>query len=228
MDAWKTRIEALVQSFHGKHLSPQPSEAPSGYDLEEFGGSSKAMRMLSGGTANTRTTGSSANTGQDSLLGASHSSRSSTTSHSSYMAQHRSQGAINPKLGGIGEDDEMSSYDPGNLVQPHISSGPSNSLPPLPHPPIDLILVVSVPAPNASPSTAALKIRVIKATLDFLVSSLGKGDRISFVTFEVGPGGRVRKTPFLSPHSSVNSGRGKERLDMFIDDIGSRPDSEAG
>jgi hypothetical protein len=122
------------------------------------------------------------------------------------------------KLQPLGEDDELNSnYDPTlGLVTPHMSSGPSNSLTPLPHPPLDLILVVSLPPPNAVPSTAALKVRVIKASLDFVVASLGAKDRLSLVTFEVGPAGQVRKTPFLC----VGRTQSRARLAKFIDEIG--------
>lgn len=187
MEAWKARIESLVSMFHQQQPSSMnPGVGP--LDIEEFGGSSKAMRMLSGGTTNTAHTNMTSNSGgtstthQDSLL-AGASSRSSSTSHGS--SYHRVGGAHNirdpHKLSGIGEDDEMGGgggYGNGNsLVQPHLSRGPSNSLPPLPHPPMDLIMIVSVPGPSASQSTAQLKIRVIKATFDFLIASLGKGDR---------------------------------------------------
>ena len=72
------------------------------------------------------------------------------------------------------------------------------------------------PPPTALPSTAQLKIRVIKATLDFLVSSLGPKDRLSLVTFEVGVAGQVRKCPFLC----VGKAHSRQRLDKFIDSLG--------
>lgn len=80
---------------------------------------------------------------------------------------------------------------------------------------MDLILVIALPPPAATASTAQLKVRVIKDTLDFMVGSLGGNgrDRISLVTFEVGLGGRVRKTGFLTV------GRSSGRLHAFIDGI---------
>jgi len=69
------------------------------------------------------------------------------------------------------------------------------------------------------PSTAALKFRVIKASLDFVIASLGSRDRLSFVTFEVGVGGAVRKTPFLS----LGRPESRARLAKFVDEIGFRP-----
>ena len=93
----------------------------------------------------------------------------------------------------------LSHYDnhPSGLVALHVSAGPSNSLVPLPHPALDLMPIVSLPPPSAPRSTAQLNVRVIKASLDFILASLGTKDRLSLVTFKVGPGGRVRKTPYL-------------------------------
>lgn len=108
---------------------------------------------------------------------------------------------------------------PSNFITPHVSNGPSNSLPPIPHTPFDLILVLSLPPPNASPSTAALKHRVIKTSLDFIIASLGGKDRLSIVTFEAGMGGRVRRTPFLCPGRP----QGLVRLKRFVEGIGAPP-----
>jgi Pleckstrin homology domain len=209
LEAWKNQIQALVNMFQQQHPQPpQPNPYDRGPDLEEFGGSAKAARILSGST------GTSVSTA-DSLLNSGRSTMSSSTSHGS-MAHRQMYNKLQP----LGEDDELninSNYDPTfGLVTPHMSSGPSNSLTPLPHPPLDLILVVSIPPPNAVPSTAALKVRVIKASLDFVVASLGAKDRLSLVTFEVGPAGQVRKTPFLC----VGRTQSRARLAKFIDEIG--------
>lgn len=50
------------------------------------------------------------------------------------------------------------------------------------------------------------------------MASLGGKDRLSLVTFEVGVGGRVRKTPFLC----VGNGHSRGRLGKFVDEIGKR------
>ena len=213
LEAWKNNIQALVNMFQAQNgmvrRQPEP-ERP--LDMGEFGGSAKAMRMLSGSTQTSVST-------VDSLLNG--SSRSSSTSQGSLgpsaHARQNNLGTAANKLATLGEDDELSAYDsPTNLVTPHMSAGPSNSLAPLPHPPMDLILAISLPPPTALPSTAQLKIRVIKATLDFLVSSLGPKDRLSLVTFEVGVAGQVRKCPFLC----VGKAHSRQRLDKFIDSLG--------
>jgi hypothetical protein len=215
LEAWKNNIQALVNMFQAQNgMARRAQEPERPLDMEEFGGSAKAMRMLSGSTQTTVST-------VDSLLNG--SSRSSATSHSSLSpaanGRPNNMGGAQNKLATLGEDDELSVYDsPTNLVTPHLSSGPSNSLAPLPHPSLDLILVISLPPPTALPSTAQLKIRVIKATLDFLVASLGPKDRLSLVTFEVGVGGRVRKCPFLS----IGKTQSRQRLEKFIDELGLR------
>ncbi|KAF8809493.1 hypothetical protein BYT27DRAFT_7254619 [Phlegmacium glaucopus] len=212
LEAWKNNIQALVNMFQSQNGVVRESHTPRPLDIEEFGGSSKAMRMLSGSTQTTVST-------VDSLLSSSRSTMSSSTSQNSGMMGHRQYSLS--KLAPLGEDDELSAYESStNLVTPHTSSGPSNSLSPLSHPALDLILVISIPPPTAVPSTAQLKVRVIKATLDFLIASLGPKDRLSLVTFEVGVGGRVRKCPFLS----VSKAQSRQRLEKFVNELGERFD----
>jgi hypothetical protein len=209
MEAWKNNIQSIVNAYQAQNAATKlqpPRDIARALDMEEFGGSAKAARMLSGSTGTTVSTA-------DSLLnGSARSTMSSSTSHGSMTSRQGQQ-----KLSTLGEDDEMSMYDsPLSLVTPYTSSGPSNSLTPLPHPPLDLILVISLPPPSAVPSTAALKARVIKASLDFIMASLAVKDRLSLVTFEVGVGGKVRKTPFLA----LGKAQSRVRLSKFVDDIG--------
>ncbi|KAF9240668.1 hypothetical protein BU15DRAFT_73897 [Melanogaster broomeanus] len=188
LEAWKNQIQALVTSFQHQQSHPHPPAFDRGLDIEEF-----ALWTVS------------------SRVPRAH--MSSTTSQGSAP-----QRFVQSKLQTLGEEDVMGRYDthsPG-LVTPHVSSGPSNSLAPIPHPPLDLILIVSLPPPNAPQSTAALKMRVIRASLDFILASLGTKDRLSLVTFEVGTGGRVRKTPYLCPGRTQS----RNRLLRFIDEIG--------
>ncbi len=230
LETWKAHIQALVALYQQQTAQAQQPQTDYGRspDLEEFGGSAKAarmlvdefggsqkaMRMLSGSTTNT--TVSTA----DSLLNG--SGRSTVSSNTSYgSASLGPRAGLHQKLSTLEEDDELSRYSsPTPLVAPHMSTGPSNSLTPLPHPPMDLILVISVPGPNATPSTAALKMRVIKTSLDFVLASMASKDRLSFVTFEVGVGGRVRRTPFLS----VGKPQSRQRLTKFVEAIGRRDD----
>ncbi|KIJ65600.1 hypothetical protein HYDPIDRAFT_27598 [Hydnomerulius pinastri MD-312] len=215
LEAWKNQIQALVTSFQHQQTNPQPP-FDRGLDIEEFGGAGKAARMLSGSTAST-----TPSTVDSLLQGSSRSTMSSSTSQGS-APQRQMQ---SNKLQTLGEEDVMIHYDAhsSGLVTPHLSSGPSNSLAPLPHPPLDLILIVSLPPPNAPRSTAQLKIRVIKASLDFILASLGTKDRLSLVTFEVGTGGRVRKTPYLCAGRTQS----RNRLLKFIDEIGRQDEAQS-
>ena len=147
LEAWKSNIQALVNLFQSQNGVVW--EAPPPLDIEEFGGSAKAMRMLSGSMQTTVST-------VDSLLSPTHSTMSSSTSQYSGLIGQRHYSSN--KLAPLGEDEELSAYESStNLVTPHSSSGPSNSLSPLPHPALDLILVISLPPPTALPSTAQLK-----------------------------------------------------------------------
>ena len=206
LESWKNQIQLQVNMFQAQNPHPQVQEAP--LDMEEFGGSAKAARMLSGST------GTSASTVDSLLNDSSRSTMSSSTSHGSMAARFAQN-----KLYTLGEDEEMTEYESRTvLVTPHTSSGPSNSLNPVPHPPLDLILVISIPPASAVASTAALKLRVIKTSLDFTLASMGAKDRLSLVTFEVGVGGHVRKTPFLT----IGKMPSRMRLIKFIDEIGNR------
>ncbi|KAI0251199.1 Pleckstrin homology domain-containing protein [Lactifluus subvellereus] len=210
LETWKTNVQSLVSSIQ----RPRKEFDQVPLDMEEFGGSAKAMRMLSGST------GTSGTTADSSLLHSSARSMSSYTSHggSVTLQGHHRSGA--GKLTPLQEDELPSHYPSGPLYAPHMSAGPSNSLTPLPHPPLDLILVISLPTPHSLPSTAALKLRVIKTSLEFIIASLGPRDRLSFVTFEVGVGGAVRKTPFLS----LGRMQSRSRLNKFVEEIGFRPE----
>ncbi|CCM00740.1 uncharacterized protein FIBRA_02780 [Fibroporia radiculosa] len=223
LETWKAHIQALVSMSQQQSATQTREAAPTqpAPDLEEFGGSQKAMRMLSGSTGTTVST-------TDSLL-LNGSARSTVSSHTSYgsvsgtpsVSHPHQPRALQHKLSTLDEDEEFSRYgSPTPLVAPHMSAGPSNSLQPLPHPALDLILVISIPSPSATPSTAALKVRVIKASLDFIIASMGPKDRLSLVTFEVGIGGRVRKTPFLCPGKPAS----RSRLVKFVNEIGRRED----
>ncbi|KAH9036183.1 Pleckstrin homology domain-containing protein [Lactarius pseudohatsudake] len=211
LETWRVNVQSLVALVQ----RPRPESDRPPLDMEEFGGSAKAARMLSGST------GTSASTAESSLLHSSgRSTLSSYTSHGGSVMNHGYHSGATGKLTPLQEDETPSHYSSGPLYAPHMSAGPSNSLAPLPHPPLDLILVISLPTVHALPSTAALKLRVIKTSLDFILASLGPRDRLSFVTFEVGVGGAVRKTPFLSPGRTQS----RARLGKFIDEIGFRPE----
>jgi len=205
LKSWKNNIKTLVDLYHAQNGLVRAQEPERLLDLEPFRGSRKTMRRLSG---------SSTTSTVDSLLNDSGQSRTFSSIRTSPGSP--TQGTP------LGEDDQLSNYDDSssNLATSHTPSGPSNFLSPLPHTHMDLILVISLPPPKSLPSTAQLKIRVIKATLDFLVAHLGPKDRLSLVTFEVGMEGNVRKTPFLL----LGSPPSRAKLENFIDETGVKID----
>jgi hypothetical protein len=193
--------------------------------------SAKAARMLSGGTSGSEGALSSQADSIANGYGGRNTAMSSATG-AGYGGNYGSgnQG-YNHTLNRIPSEDQMqyaTSMGMGAMesrtITPHVATSASNSLQPLLHPALDLILVISVPpasinspaySTHLSPATAQLKVRVIKNTLDFVLGQLGPRDRLSLVTFEVGVGGKVRKTPFLSASKPMS----RKRLENFIDGI---------
>lgn len=115
------------------------------------------------------------------------------------------------------------------------SGGHDPSKPPpelLPHTPIDLVLMISVPsviqpantggkqpinsAGSAVSSSAALKLRLIRSSLEFIVSHLGPRDRIALIAYSVGVDGEVRRTALLNPSKDHS----RNKLKNFIEGIG--------
>ncbi|KAK0548396.1 hypothetical protein OC861_000553 [Tilletia horrida] len=117
---------------------------------------------------------------------------------------------------------------------------PSLPAPPLlPHSPIDLVVVMAVPPPppptppgsNSPLSAASLKLKVIRATLELVISSMGPRDRLAVVTFSVGVNARVRRTALLNSHKprsvqkfqqfvhSLDHGWDQAEEDPFLEDI---------
>ena len=113
------------------------------------------------------------------------------------------------------------------------SGGLDPRLPPppmLPHTPIDLVLMVSVPTvlpehtSGSINSSSALKLRLVRSTLEFVVSRMGPHDRVSLVAYSVGVEGEVRRTGLLNPHR-VSSRR---LLEEFIQGLGRPWDTHSG
>jgi hypothetical protein len=106
------------------------------------------------------------------------------------------------------------------------SGGLDPGLPPpelLPHTPMDLVIIVSVPAVpptqqhgSSVSSSAALKLRLIRSTLEFVVSHLGPKDRLAIVAYSVGTEGEVRRSALLN----TNKEKSRARLELLIEGIG--------
>ena len=102
-----------------------------------------------------------------------------------------------------------------------------NASPPdlLPHTPIDLVIMVSIPSVASQPgvstsstlsSSASLKLRLVQSTLSFVISHLGANDRIALVAYNVGVDGIVRRTSLLNAARQQS----REKLEQFVDSIG--------
>lgn len=108
------------------------------------------------------------------------------------------------------------------------SGGLDPRLPPpdvLPHTPLDLVIMISVPSltvgdyqenPSSLLTTAALKIQLIRSTLEFVVAHLGSSDRVALVAYTCGAEGSVRRTSLLSTSKLVS----REALDTFVETLG--------
>ncbi|PWN28788.1 hypothetical protein BDZ90DRAFT_131016 [Jaminaea rosea] len=120
-------------------------------------------------------------------------------------------------------------FNPGSLGMPteqqwSASGGidPSFAPPPmLPHTPLDLVLMVSVPVvvqqqSSGVSSSAALKLRLIRSTLEFVTSHMGPRDRVAIVAFTAGIDGEVRRTALLN----IKRERSRAKLIDFIEGIG--------
>jgi hypothetical protein len=81
------------------------------------------------------------------------------------------------------------------------------------HTPIDLVLVLPVPAIR-SPSNASstLKLELVTSTINFVLAALGNHDRVCLVAYQAGSDGWVKRTPFLNSTRSES----RKRLDRFV------------
>jgi len=102
----------------------------------------------------------------------------------------------------------------------------------LPHTPIDLVLMISVPSViqqanlgnsnvpgntgSSVSSSAALKLRLIRSSLEFVVSHMGPRDRVALIAYSVGVDGEVRRTALLNPSKQHS----RNKLRDFIEGIG--------
>lgn len=83
------------------------------------------------------------------------------------------------------------------------------------HTPIDLVLVLSLPA-FTSGQSIPLKVKLMRSSLEFLLALLGPKDRISLVSCEMGVNGTLRKTPFLT----ITRYESRKRLEAFVETLG--------
>lgn len=83
------------------------------------------------------------------------------------------------------------------------------------HTPIDLVIVLALPQAASTPSTPLpLKTRLIRQSLQFIMTALGPYDRLALVSCEHGT--NIRRTPLLCPTAPLS----RRRLEHFTENIG--------
>lgn len=245
-ETWKKRLTDLLEQHHKARESETPSssnkeasqELPSpAVQQQEAFEDAKATQPARRHTSVSGHSIQSGKSGSNNLASPSTSVTTPKSVHSTTLTS--------PRVGSTSAFSDLNSHGKMNAVKartpplrssipglPHhqqwsASGGLDPSLPPpdlLPHTPIDLVLMVSVPSVVAQPavssstlsSSAALKLRLIRSTLDFVISHLGPNDRVALVAYNVGVDGLVRRTSLLSPSKEQS----KEKLEQFVDTIG--------
>jgi len=166
-------------------------------------------------------------------------------SRSSAYGTDRSASRSRPSPGGAGPITTVAADD-APYARWSSSGGfnPSQPAPPLlPHSPVDLVVLISVPTAairaGSTMSTATLKLRAIRGTLELIISSMGPRDRLALVTYSIGQEGSVRRTALLNSHKqrsadkfqqfvrSIEHGWQGEEEDPFLEDVGRSPASSS-
>ncbi|KAK4702603.1 hypothetical protein P7C70_g3619, partial [Phenoliferia sp. Uapishka_3] len=202
LDHWKRQIENLVST----HRSPPPPT------------SSGPGRGAIGSISNDSVL--SSEWGSDSSRSAAHSS--------SFSGYTRTTSSSAPQFSAVIQEEdarEMRNFNQNSprgstYSDPAVFSGsqglqmPSSLSPPRDFTPLDLMLILSVPASGPT----SLKIGIIKSSLEFILQSVGPRTRLSIVAFSVGdaPHGILRKTPFIA----IGTNEGRSRMEAIINEMG--------
>ncbi|ORY20538.1 Pleckstrin homology domain-domain-containing protein [Naematelia encephala] len=196
LEVWKTHLNGLIDDMWKTGHAPQSA--------------SKVDKLMG--------TGSSAPGGARSTSGGKAFSPTSAASQPS--------GGLGMSFGDFNSPVGSHSAGPGLSAFPLVSppafsadSGPGDLayLAPLAprHTPLDLIIVLAIPAP-ISGQTLPLKLKLMRASIQFTLALLGPRDRVSLVATEHGPNGAVRKTPLLNATQTSS----RRRLEAFVDLLG--------
>lgn len=213
LEVWKFKIQQMADRKRSNRAK-----------RDDTLGRNKGTRgsVMSGGTDTTRNTQTTSSDGGHSSSAFTHHTRTTMTTV--------------PSLASVGEEVEAQyanlpaqpmaqSRDIYQHHSPSVSVGSLSA--PRELPPIDLMIIISVPVQSHSaPTSFTLKLRLIRQALDFIVNALAPRARLSLVTYSVGEGsrGQLRKTPFLA----VGKDDGRRRLQAVIDSIGEPPSKALG
>ncbi|CEQ42106.1 SPOSA6832_03892, partial [Sporobolomyces salmonicolor] len=204
LELWKAQIETLVAGHSLPPLPAPPSAAARGKGLL---GPNDAVSDVSTSDRSGMTRSSSG------FSGYSRTTSSSLAPMSSVIQEEEMD-----EFGRFAAEHQQSQ--PGYASSTSYShrglsvGAPAQSLAPREFTPLDLMLILSVPASGPT----SLKLGIIKNSLEFVVAHVGPRTRISIVTYTCGEGTRgvLRKTPFIA----VGKADGKSRLEKVIDEIG--------
>ncbi|CAO1613355.1 unnamed protein product [Parajaminaea phylloscopi] len=232
LDLWRGKLVAMVQ----QHKPPQqrtPSKT-NGQELPPSNSVPEALSQENGGGA-----ASTSNVARRSTTGSVMSGKSGSTAASGGNGLMGPPSISSAAMGGVSaangrnvvENLRRASrlYSTGSMGIPteqqwSASGGldPSTAPPPMQsHTPLDLILMVSVPVVvqqqhSGISSSAALKLRLIRSTLEFVASRMGPRDRLSIVAYTAGQSGEVRRTALLS----ASRDKSRQKLTDFVEGIG--------
>ena len=196
-EMWRSTLDRLVdETRHSGHAGPNTSK----------------IAQLMGSGAPAPTTPKSAN-GSKAL------SPSSATSQGSSALGVSLGDFRSPSSAGYMETPATSTFSPFSPTSASLDASPGDlafdqPLAPI-HTPIDLVIMLSLPAPQSTASVP-LKVRLMRSSIAFVLALLGSQDRIALVACETGANGTVRKTPFLSPTRYGS----RQRLEAFVATLG--------
>lgn len=231
LNLWRTKLMEHVDYSKNKTRAPRSEASVASstrQGLKELP-SFTATQDTTGSAYDTRTYGDSRNSGNGSVLSGKSGSTAqapvqpNTWSMSNYESSSSGRNLVD-QLRRASRMDSVGSSGIPNEQQWSASGGLDPGLPPpqmLSHTPLDLVLMVSVPVvvqqtQAGVSSSAALKLRLIRSTLEFVASHMGPRDRIAIVAYSPGHEGDVRRTALLN----VNRDRSRQRLTDFIEGIG--------
>lgn len=242
LEIWKAKLSSMVgyrkPQVRVNHLEGTPSKQSGGNLTTSNPMPDSLSQDIAPATANL-------SIARRSTAGSVMSGKSGSTAACGYVAPHPNGGfsngtnAVTPSVNTRSVVDNLrrASRIHGNgstgipIEQQWSASGgldPSRPPPPLlAHTPLDLILMVSVPVvvqqhQSSVSSSAALKLRLIRSTLEFVASHMGPHDRLSIVSFTTGHSGEVRRTALLN----TSRAKSRQKLFDFVEGIG-RPWSRA-
>jgi hypothetical protein len=219
LEVWKTQIDSLVDQLRRSEMTTNSSSPEA---TPRIGGDPRDQVQHPSRNGSIREQ-RSATSVRDSIA----SSSAASSAHTMFTRYTRTTTSTTHPPSAIAEEDDRCLKDEGDLAGSTETSGGASvpfQLDPSTFTPIDLMLILSVP--STSSSSFDLKLRLLKASLEFIIANVGPRARISVVTYSVGEGtsGVLRKTPFLH----VGKRESRSRLVKVVQELGQEEGDEDG